>query len=214
MGAPKALRQLCGEPLHVHAVRRVAAARSVAAVVVAAPPGESSQVRDLVKPVVGDVLLIVVDGGATRQESVALALAAVPGDLPIVLVHDAARPLTPSGLVDEVAAAVRAGHPAVVPVLPVADTIRRADGSGVVDRSTLLAVQTPQGFARSVLADAHRAAASAAASGGPEATDDAGLAERIGVAVHSVPGRDEALKVTRPFDLLVAEAMLASGAAG
>jgi 2-C-methyl-D-erythritol 4-phosphate cytidylyltransferase len=206
VGAPKALRQLGGEPLLVHAVRRVAAASSVAAVVVAAPPGESSQVRDLLKPVVAGAVLVVVDGGATRQASVALALAAVPGELPIVLVHDAARPLTPSDLVDEVAAAVRAGHPAVVPVLPVVDTIRRADGSGVVDRSTLLAVQTPQGFARSVLTEAHRAATD-------DASDDAGLAERIGIAVHTVPGRDEALKVTRPFDLLVAEALLASGAA-
>jgi 2-C-methyl-D-erythritol 4-phosphate cytidylyltransferase len=207
MGAPKALRLLGGEPLLVHAVRHLAAARCVAAVVVAAPPDASAEVVAMLGAVAGPAELIVVEGGATRQQSVALALAAVPTGLPIVLVHDAARPLVPSSLVDEVAAAVRSGHPCVVPVLPLADTIRRVrpDGvvDGVVDRSTLRAVQTPQGFAIPTLLEAHRAAAE-------DATDDAGLAERIGVPVHVVPGRDEALKVTRPFDLVVAEALLAS----
>jgi 2-C-methyl-D-erythritol 4-phosphate cytidylyltransferase len=207
VGAPKALRLLGGEPLLVHAVRRLAAARCVAAVVVAAPPGASAEVVAMLAPVAGPAELIVVDGGASRQQSVALALAAVPAGLPIVLVHDAARPLVPPSLVDEVAAAVRSGHPCVVPVLPLVDTIRRVrpDGvvDGVVDRSTLRAVQTPQGFAIPTLLEAHRAAAE-------DATDDAGLAERLGVPVHVVPGRDEALKVTRPFDLVIAEALLAS----
>jgi 2-C-methyl-D-erythritol 4-phosphate cytidylyltransferase len=134
----------------------------------------------------------------------------VPDDLPIVLVHDAARPLTPPELIDEVAAAVRAGHDAVIPVLPVVDTIKRVDAAGsvvdTVDRSSLRAVQTPQGFSRATLLAAHAAAEI-------DATDDAGLAERIGVPVHTIPGREEALKVTRPFDLVVAEALLARTAA-
>jgi 2-C-methyl-D-erythritol 4-phosphate cytidylyltransferase len=206
VGVPKALHQLGGEPLLVHAVRRVAAARSVALVVVAAPPSAVDEVRAMLAPVTGAVPLRVVPGGASRQESVAAALAAVPADVPIVLVHDAARPLAPAELVDEVAAAVRAGHRAVVPVLPVVDTVKRVDAAGTVletvDRAPLRAVQTPQGFDRATLVAAHAAA-------DPDATDDAGLAERIGVAVHTVPGRPEALKVTRPFDLLVAEALLA-----
>jgi 2-C-methyl-D-erythritol 4-phosphate cytidylyltransferase len=207
VGVPKALAELGGEPLLVHAVRRLAQSRSVALIVVAAPPLAVDDVHDLLRSAVGEVPLTVVAGGSSRQESVAAALAAVPADVPIVLVHDAARPLTPPALVDEVAAAVRAGHEAVIPALPVVDTIKRVDDTGTVvdtvDRSVLRAVQTPQGFARDTLVAAHKAA-------GDDVTDDATLAERIGVAVHTVPGRPEALKVTRPLDLVLAEALLAS----
>ncbi len=134
--------------------------------------------------------------------------------------HDAARALAPPELADEVAAAVRAGHPAVVPVLPLVDTVKRTDEGGAVaatvDRSDLRLVQTPQGFRRDVLVRAH-ALAGAAPTDSPvtddrpadgPATDDAGLVERLGVPVHTIPGRDSALKVTRPFDLVVAEALL------
>ncbi|GAA3386676.1 2-C-methyl-D-erythritol 4-phosphate cytidylyltransferase [Cryptosporangium minutisporangium] len=209
-GAPKSLRHLGGEPLVVHAVRRLAAARSVAAVVVAAPPGAAETVRGLLAPVVSAAELVVVEGGDTRQASVAIALAAAPSHCDIVLVHDAARALAPPGLADEVAAAVRAGHPAVVPVLPVVDTVRQVGPDGVasstVDREVLRLVQTPQGFARSVLAEAH---ATAATGGRKDVTDDAGLVERLGVPVHTVPGHASALKITRPFDLVVAHAVLA-----
>jgi len=143
--------------------------------------------------------------GATRQASVAAALAAVPLDFDIVLVHDAARALTPPELVEDVAAAVRGGHGAVIPVLPVVDTIKQVSDSGsvvaTVDRSSLRAVQTPQGFRRDVLVKAHEAALD-------EHTDDAGLAERIGVPVHTVPGSEAALKITRPFDLAIATLLL------
>jgi len=219
VGVPKALAELAGEPLLVHAVRRLARSRSVALIVVAAPPHALDDVRDLLKSTVGDVPLTVVAGGSSRQESVAAALVAVPVDLPIVLVHDAARPLTPPTLIDEVAAAVRAGHDAVVPALPVVDTIKRVDTAGTVvdtvDRSALRAVQTPQGFARDTLVAAHKAAGdtacdAACGTADQAATDDAALVERIGVAVHTVPGRTEALKVTTPFDLILAEALLAS----
>jgi 2-C-methyl-D-erythritol 4-phosphate cytidylyltransferase len=203
VGAPKALRQLAGEPLLCHAVRRLCEAASVGAVVVAAPPGAVDEVRALLAPVVGEVRLIVVAGAGSRQASVAAALAAVPEGFPIVLVHDAARPLAPPALADEVAAAVRAGHEVVIPVLPVVDTIRSVSPVGVVDRSVLRAVQTPQGFSSAALRAAHAAAAA------EDATDDAGLCERSGLAVHLVPGRAEALKVTTPFDLVIAEALLA-----
>ncbi|TQS40056.1 2-C-methyl-D-erythritol 4-phosphate cytidylyltransferase [Cryptosporangium phraense] len=204
-GAPKSLRHLGGEPLVVHAVRRLATASSVAAVVVAAPPGASETVRELLAPVVMTAELIVVEGGDTRQASVAAALAAAPGHCDIVLVHDAARALAPPELADAVAAAVRDGHPAVVPVLPVVDTVRQvtASGSSTIDREALRLVQTPQGFSRSVLAKAHAECDDAL-------TDDAGLVERLGLPVHTVPGHPNALKVTRPFDLVVASAVLAA----
>jgi 2-C-methyl-D-erythritol 4-phosphate cytidylyltransferase len=186
-----------------HAVARLLAAGSVGFVAVAAPPSDVDAVRSLVPPGV-----CVVAGGATRQESVARALVAVPDRYEIVLVHDAARALAPSSLVDSVAAAVRAGHDAVIPVLPLVDTVKSVDDSGVVvgtvDRSTLRAVQTPQGFRRAVLAKAHEAAP------GGDATDDAGLVERLGVRVFCVPGSELALKITRPLDLVMAEALLRS----
>jgi 2-C-methyl-D-erythritol 4-phosphate cytidylyltransferase len=127
----------------------------------------------------------------------------------VVLVHDAARPLVPSELVDSVAATVCAGSPAVVPCLALADTVKRADPAGrVVEtlrRDELRAIQTPQGFRRAVLVHAH---ASSVVDGEP-ATDDAGLVERLGVPVLLVAGHDEAFKVTRPLDLVLAEAVLA-----
>jgi 2-C-methyl-D-erythritol 4-phosphate cytidylyltransferase len=120
-------------------------------------------------------------------------------------VHDAARALVPPRLVERVAAAVRGGHDAVIPVLPVVDTIKRVadDGRvlGTLDRSSLRAVQTPQGFRRAVLEAAHAAAVG-------DHTDDAGLAEKLGVPVQSVEGDEAALKITRPMDLEVAALLL------
>ncbi|MDG4791359.1 2-C-methyl-D-erythritol 4-phosphate cytidylyltransferase [Micromonospora sp. WMMD1102] len=206
-GGPKALRRIGGEPLLVHAVRRIAAAPSVHTVVVAAPPGDADAVRDLLAPVAELTVVAVVAGGATRQESVAAALAAVPAGPEIVLVHDAARALTPTALVESVAEAVRGGAEAVVPVLPVVDTVKEVSAAGLVlgtvDRSALRAVQTPQGFRRSVLAAAHAAAVD-------PLTDDAGLVEKQGVPVTCVPGSEYALKITRPFDLALAEYLLTS----
>ena len=206
-GTPKALRLLGGVPLLVHSVRALAAARSVALVVVAAPAGDVTAVRTLLAAHEAGAEVRVVAGGATRQQSVRLALAALPAHVDVVLVHDAARPLVPIDLVDAVAAAVRAGAGAVVPAVPVADTIKRVDdGAAVVetlDRSQLRAIQTPQGFRRDVLEQAHLAATD-------EATDDAGLVERAGGAVRVVPGSEEAFKVTRPLDLVLAEALLAT----
>ncbi len=151
---------------------------------------------------------LVVAGGADRTESVRLALEAALGELPeisIVLVHDAARAFTPPELVRAVTGAVAAGAQAVVPVLPVADTVKRVDATEVVtetvDRADLRAVQTPQGFALDVLRRAYAAADSH--------TDDAGLVERIGVPVSTVPGHPAAMKITTPFDLRVADAVFA-----
>ncbi|GIJ51258.1 2-C-methyl-D-erythritol 4-phosphate cytidylyltransferase [Virgisporangium aliadipatigenens] len=204
-GAPKALRTLAGEPLLVHAVRRVAAAPSVGRIVVAAPPDDVESVVALLRPVAH---VVVVPGGATRQTSVSLALDAVGEAFPIVLVHDAARALAPVELIERVAAAVRDGHEAVVPVLPVVDTIKQVDAdgrvAGTVDRSVLRSVQTPQGFSRETLVRAHAAAVD-------EHTDDAGMCEKIGVAVWTVPGDERALKITRPLDLEIACLLLDLG---
>jgi 2-C-methyl-D-erythritol 4-phosphate cytidylyltransferase len=213
---PKALCDLAGTPLLVHAVRRLASAPSVGHLVVAAPPGHRRLVEELLTAEIA-VPVGVVEGGATRQESVRRALCAVPTAYAIILVHDAARALAPPDLVERVAAAVRSGHPAAIPVLPVVDTIKQVGPDGAVldtiDRISLRAVQTPQGFRRDVLEAAHAAADRSPDDAAPDdaATDDAALAERIGVRVHCVPGAEEALKITRPFDLAVAELLLSHG---
>jgi 2-C-methyl-D-erythritol 4-phosphate cytidylyltransferase len=206
-GSPKALRELSGVPILVHAVRAVAASRAVELVVVAAPPEGVNLVASLLADHDIPAEVLVVAGGATRQDSVRLAVANLPAEFGGVLVHDAARPLVPVELVDAVAYAVRGGAEAVIPGLPVADTVKQVSAEGFVvatpDRAGLVAVQTPQGFAREVLEKAHAAAI------GDAATDDAGLVERLGVAVRTVVGHEEAFKVTRPLDLLLAEAILA-----
>lgn len=198
---PKALYLLAGEPLLVHAVRRLRSCPSVGVVVVAAPPDHVAAVQALLAAY--DVT--VVAGGAQRQDSVAAGLAALPPDTHLVLVHDAARALVPVEVVEAVAAALRAGADAAVPVLPVVDTVKRVAGDRVVetvDRGSLRVAQTPQGFRRAALVAAHAAAAGAL-------TDDAGLVEAAGGVVVTVPGSEEAFKITRPLDLLLAEALVA-----
>ena len=213
-GAPKALRRVGGVPMLVLAVRALASAHCVDLVVVAAPSDGVEEVaallgeHGLLDAAPGRAAATVVAGGDTRQDSVARALAALPPEVDVVLVHDAARPLVPASLVDAVAAAVRNGADAVVPAIPVADTVKSVDAADVVsatlDRSTLRSVQTPQGFRRETLTQAHAAADPTA-----PATDDAGLVEALGGKVVVVPGDEEAFKVTRPLDLLLAEAVLA-----
>lgn len=196
-GTPKALRELAGESLLTHCCRGL---QGVGLIVVAAPPDSIADVQQLVPDAV------VVAGGATRQESVAAALAVVPPEFDIILVHDAARALAPFSLIQRVAQAVRDGHDAVIPVLPVVDTIKQVNASGdvvaTVDRSQLRAVQTPQGFRRALLMKAHAAAIDSH-------TDDAGLVERLGATVHTVPGDPRALKITTPEDLRIASSWLA-----
>jgi len=155
----------------------------------------------IVGPVPGGI-----PGGATRRASVAAGLTAVPPDAEWILVHDAARPLASSGLAQAVMHRLGLGDvDAVVPAIPVRDTVKVVvDGRVVrtVDRSRLVAVQTPQGFRADVLRAAHTA-------GDRDATDDAALVEAIGGTVVTVPGDPTNLKITYPEDLLLAEAVLA-----
>lgn len=197
-GRPKALVDLDGLPLLVRALEGVRRG-GLGDVVVVAPEPFLDEVLALCGPQVS-----VVAGGSTRQQSVLAGLGALRPDVEVVLVHDAARCLTPSSVFVAVLDALAAGHRAVVPGVPVTDTLRRRSG-GMVDRDTLVAVQTPQGFVRQVLEAAHRAGAERLGAG---ATDDAGLVEALGVPVHLVAGHEESFKVTGALDLVLAEGVL------
>jgi 2-C-methyl-D-erythritol 4-phosphate cytidylyltransferase len=192
-GRAKQYDQLAGRRVLDHAL---AAARSVSdgVVVVVAAEHESDPEPDV------DVVVV---GGSTRSASVRAGLAAVAADADIVLVHDGARPLADPALFERVATAVAEGADAVVPVVDLVDSVRHRAG-GAVDRSTLVAVQTPQGFRADSLRQAHAA--------GGEATDDATLVEEIGGKVVLVQGDPDNVKLTRAADLALAEALLAEGA--
>jgi 2-C-methyl-D-erythritol 4-phosphate cytidylyltransferase len=145
----------------------------------------------------------VVAGGSTRAASVRAGLDAVPADAEVVVVHDAARPLAGADLFRAVVEALVPGVDAAVPGLAVADTVKQvADGRVVstLDRSALVAVQTPQAFRAGRLRSAHLA--------GAEATDDAALVEAAGGTVVVVPGDPRNIKLTAPSDLVVLEALL------
>ena len=170
------------------------ASRHADEVVVVLPPGRAWD---------GAPVAACVPGGAQRSDSVRAGLGAIATDTDVVVVHDAARPLASPALFDAVVAAVRAGADGAVPGLPVTDTIKRVEGDRVVDtvdRSALVAVQTPQAFRAEVFRRAH--------ASGADATDDAALVESVGGTVVVVPGEATNLKITGARDLVVAAALL------
>ena len=163
---------------------------------------------------------VVAGSSHSRQASVALGLAAALAAVPradVVVVHDAARALTPPEVTHRVIAAVRAGHEAVVPALPVTDTVKEVEPREAGEpepvvatprRVRLRAVQTPQGFETGALVAAHRAGAERAADESLAASDDAGLVEACGGRVVVVAGDERSMKVTTPMDLALAELLL------
>lgn len=194
---PKAFFQLNGRTLVERVVTCLRESGVVDRIVVAVPADRTDQA----KLILGHDVTIVA-GGGHRVESVGLALAAV-GNPEYVLVHDAARPLTPPGLIVRVVEALRAGHPAVVPALPVCDTIKAVDADGVVlgtpERTGLRAVQTPQGFATELLLRAYQRL------DGADFTDDASMVEHVGGQVQVVDGDPLAFKITTRLDVLLAQ---------
>ena len=205
-GDRKQFLQLAGRPVAAWAV---AAARTVSDGVVLVVPvtpavdrGDRSGPTTSALPSMGADR--VVEGGSTRAASVRAGLAAVPSDAGTIVVHDAARPLATHALFESVIAALdNDAVDGVIPVVAVTDTLKRVENGAVVDtidRDPLGAVQTPQAFDATVLRRVH-------ADGG-EATDDAGLLERGGATVQTVPGESRNIKLTTTDDLVVAEALV------
>lgn len=211
-GAPKAFVGIDTHSILRHALDGVFAA-APAQVVVVAPPGFEGDAEAELRAAAGDRAELgrVVTGGETRQQSVAAGLAALWGDVRTVLVHDAARALTPPETIDAVVAAV-GSETGVIPALPVVDTLKRVDEDdvvGAVDRSELAAAMTPQGFPREFLERAYDAARTA----GADYTDDAALFAAAGHAVRRIEGSARGFKITTPADLDRARHLLSAASA-
>jgi 2-C-methyl-D-erythritol 4-phosphate cytidylyltransferase len=201
---PKAFASLGGRPLLAESLDRLDRCPLIDAIVVAAPPGWEEPSILLAEELVASKVVACVTGGATRAGSVAAALAEVPEEALVVLVHDAARPVVDDAVVDRLMAPLGEGFDGAVPVLPVPDTLKRIrDGVVVetVEREGLAVAQTPQAF----LAPALRRGFAGDLAG---ATDCAFLVERSGGRVAVVEGDPRLLKVTTPADLALVESWL------
>ncbi|GAB3607610.1 bifunctional 2-C-methyl-D-erythritol 4-phosphate cytidylyltransferase/2-C-methyl-D-erythritol 2,4-cyclodiphosphate synthase [Conyzicola nivalis] len=209
---PKALVTVGGQTILEHALSRVFDMTDAAQVVVVAPANRLDDARALATRVAGAATdhVTVVAGGDTRQQSVSAGLAVLEPGVEVVLVHDSARAFTPAAQFEAVIAAVRATGGGVIPGLAVADTIKQLDWTGAVertvDRSQLVAVQTPQGFPRDGLLGAYASAAE-------DYTDDAAVFAAAGLPVTVVDGDPLAFKITTPWDLRRAESILGESAA-
>jgi 2-C-methyl-D-erythritol 4-phosphate cytidylyltransferase len=202
---PKAFVALGDRVLLAESLERLDGSDWIDAIVVAVPVEWVEAAIVLAEELVASKVAAVVPGGATRGESVRAALAEVPTEALVVLVHDAARPLVDEAVIERVLAPLAEGFDAVVPGLPVADTVKRVDGGVVaetVDRSSLVTVQTPQAFSADALRRAY-------ASDDPvDATDCASLVEARGGRVRVVEGDPRLLKVTTRADLALVESWL------
>jgi 2-C-methyl-D-erythritol 4-phosphate cytidylyltransferase len=204
-GRAKAFVELLGEPLIVHALRPFLARTDVSSVVVALPPADAVAPPGWLTAL--DARIAIVAGGDTRAASVRRALDALPGEVDVVVVHDAARPLVTPDLVARTLAAVDARGGALAAIRAI-DTLHEVDDARRIiatpDRAALWQAQTPQAFARAILTAACRRAEAE----GLAPTDEAALVARYGGNVVTVEGGRDNLKITVPSDLVCAEALL------
>ena len=203
-GIDKVMAALGGEPMIARTVRAFQQCGAIADIVIVTRP-------DLIRPISAlcarmDKVRMVVVGGQSRQESVALGLNALPKGVELAAVHDGARPLITDAVIDRTVRAANS-YGAAAPAVPVKDTIKVVRGGLVTDtpdRASLQAVQTPQVFDFDLLRGALKKAAEDAAA----VTDDCSAVERLGMAVKIVEGDERNLKVTTPVDLKIAEMLL------
>ena len=211
MGAErnKLLLSVAGRPVLAWTLEAALASPEIRWIGVVGQPVDQADIEALVAAARPDRPVVWIQGGDTRQESVSNGLAALPEEAEAVLIHDGARCLVEPGLIARCAEAVAAGK-AVIAAAPVTDTIKRVDDDGVIqdtpDRSELWGAQTPQGFPVEQLRQAH----ARATAEGWSVTDDASLFERLGWPVQVIASSPANIKITTPFDLIVAEAVLAA----
>ncbi|MBG6239158.1 2-C-methyl-D-erythritol 4-phosphate cytidylyltransferase/2-C-methyl-D-erythritol 2,4-cyclodiphosphate synthase [Mycetocola sp. CAN_C7] len=210
---PKAFVELAGRTILERSLFPIFGMHREAQVVVVAPQDLVVEAGDIAARAAGPAAaaVSVVAGGPSRQQSVAAGLAALTDSIRIVLVHDAARALTPTSVFDGVVAAVAQTGSGIVPGVAVQDTVKRVDGDETVvetvDRSELRSIQTPQAFPRAALDEAYAAADA-------EHTDDAALFAAAGNTVSVVDGDAASFKITTPWDLRRAEGLIAAQGSG
>ncbi|MBQ3496784.1 MAG: 2-C-methyl-D-erythritol 4-phosphate cytidylyltransferase [Oscillospiraceae bacterium] len=210
-GEDKLLREIHGIPVLARTLRTLEDSTRVDEIIVAVRQDSLVTVADLCKRYVLTKRVKLVTGGATRAESVLRATMEVDARAEIIAVQDGARPFASIELVDRVIEAAQR-FDAAAPALPVKDTIKVAEGSIVrqtPDRKTLFAVQTPQAFNADIL----KAALQSAVNDGVEVTDDCAAVERLGKQIYLTDGAEENIKITTPFDLVVADAIISGGLA-
>jgi 2-C-methyl-D-erythritol 4-phosphate cytidylyltransferase len=198
---PKAFARLGDLPLVAEPLRRLDESDWIEGIVVAAPPGWEEPCIVLAEELGAGKVSAVVTGGDTRAASVRAALAEVPEDAAVVLVHDAARPLVSDDVIGRVLAPLSEGYDGAVPVVPISDTVKRVREGEVVEtvaREGLVLSQTPQAFVADVL---RRAVAG-------EGTDCASLVEKQGGRIKAVEGDPRLLKVTSREDLALVASWL------
>jgi 2-C-methyl-D-erythritol 4-phosphate cytidylyltransferase len=196
---PKQFIRLGRAPILTQTVAHFTGHPAIVAIVVAAPEIHVERTRRALARIARRTPITVVQGGGMRQDSVWLALQAVPPAADIIIVHDAVRPMITRGLIDAVVAAVVESGAAIC-ALPITETVKRVRQEIVeatLDRSELWAVQTPQAFRAALLREAHEKARRDGVIG----TDDAMLVERLGHRVRVVRGLAENVKITTPEDL-------------
>jgi 2-C-methyl-D-erythritol 4-phosphate cytidylyltransferase len=197
---PKAFVRLGDLPLLAEPLRRLDECESIEHVIVVAPPDWEEPAILLAEEVGASKVVACVTGGETRTDSVRAGVAEVPEEAAVILVHDAARPLVDTGVVQRLIEALARGFDGAVPTLPLSDTVKRVAGSVVsetLDRSELVTVQTPQAFVATVLRDALDPVRAKLA----QATDCAALVEAAGGRVTTVAGDERLLKITTRADL-------------
>jgi len=211
MGAErnKLLLEVTGRPVLAWTLEAALACPLIHWIGIVGQPVDAAEIQALVAAARPDRPVVWIEGGDTRQASVSNGLAALPDAATAVLIHDGARCLVDPALIARCAEAAAAGE-AVIAASPVTDTIKRVDGAGLIqetpDRSLLWGAQTPQGFPVEQL----RAAHARAAAEGWSVTDDASLFERLGWPVRVIEAAPSNIKITTPFDLTVAAAVLAA----
>ena len=210
----KQFRPLGGLPLLVHSLRVFQSSPVIDAVVLAVPEADRNYCRtEIVEPHGFTKVTHVVAGGKERQDSVRQALAVVDESVHLVVIHDAVRPFVTETMVKQVVEAAKADGAAII-ALPMRDTVKQVGEDHfierTVDRKSLWLAQTPQAFRRDWLDEAHRKAQAE----GLAATDDAFLLEWMGHPVRVVEGSGENIKVTRPEDFVIGEAILAARQSG
>jgi len=205
---PKQFLDIQGIPIIIRTIQTAAAVPAVRHVVVATLPSHMTYLAELLDTYALDHCTSIVEGGTDRRSSVARALEhREVASADVVLVHDAVRPFASCGLFERVIEAAHS-HGCAVPVLPVTDTIKVVDATGAVvetlDRSTLRAAQTPQGFRTEILLRAHASYDSVNGT----VTDDAMLCERNAVDVMTVDGEVKNVKITKPEDIAWAQSLV------